>query len=365
MSYEPGKMGVAEGMALVFTTTFTPIFLSSPAVYVDQAATAVWLLPLITGFCGIAMIMVLLFLMQYVPGDLYAVSERLLGKTGARIITLYLIAAFFINTVLMLRQFAENTLLTAIPALDITVAIGWYALMAAIVIFVGIEPIARATYIVLPFGLTGFVFLLLFLYDKFDLHNLSPWLGTGLLPVFKTGIVASGLGIGAFILPVLAPAFQNLRTIRTATLLGFGLSAVFRAIILFVYTGIFSVAVGREKVLPFFEMARLINVNRFIQRVEAFFIVLWVIFGIATIAISFYVALYLLTRLFNLASMRPLVWTLAIVAAQLALLPSDVATVIELSVFANSGLTAGLFAIPMILLVVALVKGRTTENHVS
>ncbi|MDR3562118.1 MAG: endospore germination permease [Negativicutes bacterium] len=363
MSYDPGKMGVAEGMALVFITTFTPIFLSSPAVYVDQAATAVWLLPLIGGFCGVAMIMVLLFLMQYVPGDLYEVSEQLLGKTGASLITLYFITAFFIDTVLTLRQFAENTLLTAIPALDITIAIGWYALMAAVVIFIGIEPIARATYLVLPFAFTGLVFLLLFLHDRFDLNNLSPWLGTGLLPVIKTGIVASGLGVGVFILPVLAPAFQNLRTIRAATLLGFGLSAVFRAVILFMYTGIFSVAVGREKVLPFFEMARLIYVNRFIQRVEAFFIVLWVIFGIATIAISFYIALYLLTRLFNLASMRPLVLPLAIVATQLALLPSDDATIIELSVLTNDGLTAGLFAIPMILLVVALVKGRTTANH--
>ncbi|MDR3563431.1 MAG: GerAB/ArcD/ProY family transporter [Negativicutes bacterium] len=363
MSYEPGKMGVAEGMALVFTTTFTPIFLSSPAVYIDQAATAVWLIPLIAGLGGIAMIMVLLFLMRYVPGDLYEVSEQLIGRTGARLIAVYLIAAFFIDTVLTLRQFAENTLLTAIPALDITIAIGWYALMAATVILVGIEPIARATYLILPFGLPGIVFLLFFLHDKFDLYNLSPWFGAGLFPVFKTGIAASGLGIGVFILPVLAPAFQNLKTIRTAAFLGFGLSAVSRTVILFVYTGIFSVAVGREKVLPFFEMTRLIYVNRFIQRVESFFIVLWVIFGIATIAISFYIALYLLTRLFKLASMRPLTLPLAIVATQLALLPSDGATVLELSMLTNNGLTAGLFAIPMLLLVAARVKGRTTANH--
>jgi spore germination protein KB len=125
------------------------------------------------------------------------------------------------------------------------------------------------------------------------------------------------------------------------------------------FTGIFGVAVGREKVLPFFELTRLIYLNRFLQRVETVFIVLWVIFGMAAIAIDLYITIYLLTRLFHLSSMRPLILPLAVVVSQLSMMPPDSATTIELYVKADALIsTPGLFAIPVILLLATLIKGK-------
>lgn len=359
MSYEPGKMGIAEGTALVFLTTFTSVFLSIWSVVIGYAATTAWLIPLIGTICFIAMFAMLLFVMERVPGDLYEVSERLLGKTGARLIMLYFITAFFSDTVLLLRQFAENTLLTAIPDLDICLVTDWYALMAAIAVYTGIEPLARASFVILPFGIVGAFIIMLLLYNNFNIYNLSPWIGTSLPVICKTGVLSSSVYLNTFLLFILAPSFHNLRTIKAAALFGVGMSTLFRVISFFMYTGVFSVAVGREKVLPFFEMVRLIHLNRFIQRVETFFILLWVIFGIATIAINLYVVLYLLTRFCNLPSMRPLILPLVIIAAQLAILPSDIATTIELTTKVNGFfLTFGLFAVPLILLTAAFIQGK-------
>ncbi len=359
MSYEPGKMGIGEGMALVFIATFTSYFLSVWSVFIDQAATTAWLVPAVSALCFVTVFLILLFVMERVPGDLYQVSAQLLGRTGARIIALYFITAFFIDAVLTLRQFAENTLLTAIPGLDIAMITGWYALMAAIVNYFGIEPLARAAFIALPFGLTGLTILLLLLLNRFNLYNLTPWTGLGILSLLKTGITWSGSFLGIYLLPILAPAFQNVKTMRTAALLGLGLSTVFRSLTLFMYVAIFSVAVGREKVLPFFEMARLIYLNPFIQRVEPFFIVLWVIFGMTTIAIDIYAVTYLVTRLFDFPSMRPFFFPLAVIVAQLALLPSDIVTAIELNIKENTMiLVLGAFVIPVILLLAVLIKGK-------
>jgi len=359
MSYQPGKMGVAAGTAIVFTTTFTSFFLSVWSVFTDQAATAAWLVPSINAVCFLSLFWIVLYVMQRVPGDLYEVAERLLGKTGARLITLYFITTFFIDAVLTLRQFAENTLLTAIPSLDISLVAGWYVLIASFYVYLGIEPIARAAYIVLPVGLTALTLLLLGLYTKFHLYNLRPWLGDGLGVLLKSGVPSSGFYLHTFILAILAPAFQNLRTIRTAALLGIGLTTIFRTLTLIMYMGIFSVEVGREKVLPFYEMARLIYLSRYLQRVEAFYIILWVILGLATIAIDLYMANYLLTRLFNLQSMRPLILPLAIIAAQLALIPADIATAIELNVKADTiYFAAGVLVVPVVLLMANLIKGK-------
>ena len=363
MSYRTGKMGVAEGMALVFSTSITSVFYSMWSVYLDHVANSAWLIPLISAGCFLAVFMLLLFVMERVPGDLYAVSETLLGRSGAWAVSAYLIAVFYADAVFTLRQFAENTLLTAIPELNISMIMGSYVLMAAFVIYIGLEPIARGALLVLPFGIVALTLVIILSGNKFHLYFLWPWIGNGITALLKTGVPATGSFIYALILPIFAPAFQNIRTIRTATLFGIGLSTAFRTLIFFMYTGVFSTAAGRELVLPFYNLARIIYLNRFVQRVEAFFIILWAIFGLALIAINLYVALYLLTRLLDLPSMRPLILPMALVAVQLALLPPDIATVIEMYHNYTAYIVApGVFAIPMVLFIATLVKGRAKNK---
>ncbi len=359
MSSQPGNMGVAEGMVLVYLTSFTSVFLSIWTVFDEIAASAAWLAPLVGGSIAISLFLVMLYIMERIPGDLYQITETLLGTWPARMLTLLLILSAVTEAVLLLRQFSENTLLTALPDLDMSLATGWYMLLAVILMQLGITAIARAAYVVLPFGLIGAMLILMGLYEKFDIYNLAPWLGNGLASVAYTGLLASGSFAGIFIIPVFAPSFQNIRTMRAAGMTGILLSAGLRAITFFVYTGIFSVEVGREKILPFFEMARLIHLSRFIQRVESFFIILWVIFGILTIAINIYVAAYLLARLLALPTHRPPILALALLASQLAMLPPNIITAITIhakvsTVFFSSGLVM----IPSILFIALLAKGK-------
>lgn len=358
MSYKPGKMGVVEGAALAFISGITPVFLAIWSIVLERSATGGWITPLITGPCILMLVFIQFYIMQRVPGDLYEVSEKLLGKIAGKLIIIFLILVFFANTVLQLRQYAENTLLTALPSLDITLAMGWFALMASIAVYIGIESLARAASIVLTFGMIGFVLILAALYDRFDIYNVLPWFGSG-IPVVKIGFMTTGLFLGTFILPILAPSFQNIRTLKIAAVLGVSLGTAVRSIVLFFYTGVFSVAVGKEKTLPYFELVRLVYLNRFIQRIESFFIVIWAFFGMTIIAFFLYLVTYLLARLFNLPSMRPLIFPLAMIAIELAMFIPDGATTNELTLKLEGTIqTYGAFAIPLILLIAYLLKGQ-------
>lgn len=364
MKYESGRMGVAEGMSLAFILLGSEIFLCIWSVIVDRTATAAWLVPLISGIIAGVMFLLLLFVFKYVPGDLFQIAEYLLGKTGAKVIILYFITVFFSRTVLLLRQFGDYSLLTAMPDLDMPPITGWYTLMAAIIAYFGIEPLARAMFIILPIGLAALSFVVVLVYNKFHLYNLTPWLGAGLPVLLQNGGSMSGFFIGIFTLPIMAESFQNLRTIRTAGLLAIGLSTVMRIVVLFIYVGIFSMAVGREKSLPFFEMTRLAYLSSFFQRLEALYIPMWVIFGIAAMAAHLYMTAYLLTRLFGLPSFRPLILPLAIITAQLSCQPPDIATTNNLYMQANEFIgTPGLFAIPAVLFIAVLLRGKRRAEH--
>jgi spore germination protein KB len=366
MSRDPGRMGVAEGFALAFIPIVTPMFLPVWSVTVDIAATAAWLVPSLESVFAALSFLTLLFVFSRVPGDLADVAGQLLGRAGAAFLLAYLAAGVYIRAILFLRQFGEYTLLTAMPDIDMALIVGWYALLAALAAHLGLEPLVRAAWLCIPFALAVIIFLLLMLHNKFHLYNLAPWPGAGLPSVLDASLASIGALIGLFALPILARSFQDLRTMRTAALLALGLAFFFRTLILFVFLGCFSVAVGREKVLPFFELTRLVYISPFLQRMEPFFILLWVIFAIATLAIYLYLVAYLLARLFALPSVPPLLPPLAFVAVQIAFLPDDAVTAIRLiGLFNKYVVTPTIFAVPSVLLLALLFKGKGRARRVS
>lgn len=356
--YQPGRMGIADGLALVVLAILPRVFLASLTQLLDQAATASWLTVIVAGAATLAALMALIYVIARLSGDLVDVTAHLWGRPVAWLVALWCMAAFFINTVLLLRQFAENTLITALPAVSLSAAVGWYALAAALITYYGIENLARAAYVILPFAIMGLLAVLALLAPFYHVYNLAPWAGMGWGHAVTTGLATTGFDIGALVLIILGPAWQDARTLRAAAAFGVGGGALLKSLAMVVFTVVFGVAVGREKTLPFFEMARLVYINRYLQRIEAFFIILWVIVGVLSAAIGLYITLYLLARLCHLPALRPLIPALAVLAGELALLPTDVAEVLRLDALAVRWFSWGLYALPLLLLLGLVLQGR-------
>lgn len=322
MRYQPGRMGAAEAMAIVFILTFYNVFLSTPAITVDMTGNIGWIAPLLSGIYSWVTMWVLLLVLERHNGDLLTVAEKLLGKWGARLVGVYYLLMFVIFAVLSIRQFAENTLMTALPELDFSIATAWYAISAAVLVYYGIEAMARASYIILPFSIFGLLLVLAMLIPEMHFFYLAPWFGTGLDQLFLNSIM--GYNAGVIVIALLAGSMQNRQVKSAALWFGLGSSVLMKSLAIGVFIMVFGAKAAAEKTLPFFEMARLIHLSRFIQRLEALFILLWAIVGITSIAISLYFALYLLARLTGLPSIRPVVLVVTLIAAQLAMLPEDI-----------------------------------------
>lgn len=366
MSYESGKMGIAEGMAIVFTVTFVPVFQSIWSITMDLAKGASWMVPCINGLVTIGVFLLLLRVMERVPGDLIDISRKLLGKPITMMIGIVYFMHFYAESALLLREFSENTLLTALPYLEFSAAILFYSFVAVVILYLGIEPLARGTYIVMPMIVLAILLVVLFLYPKFIFLQLAPWQGPGIEKVLVSGTQLSGFNFGIMLLPILGRSLHNAKTIRYAALYGFGISVLMRIVMILSFTLVYGAGVGREKMLPFFEMTRAVYVSRYLQRVEALFILLWVIAGIAAIAVTLYVSIYIIGRLFDLPALRPLFIPVVLTAAQLAMLPPDITSVLLLHAnLVTTWYNIGSIIIPLFLFIVFLVRrkeGKTCSS---
>ncbi|MDR3592224.1 MAG: GerAB/ArcD/ProY family transporter [Negativicutes bacterium] len=363
MSYQPGRMGLAGGIALIFVTTSSPLFLSLFSINAEKGGNSAWLLPLLSLIDFLVVLYPLLYVLETTGKDLYGACEELLGTVAARLIALYLIGVYFLDAVLLLRQFTENTLITALPGINFEFIVGWYILLVVFLLYRGLEPMVWTSYIIMPVAVAGMILLIILVWSRFHLVYLTPWQGTGLDRVVLQGLLLNGINFGALLPFIFAVSFQNAATIKRSVFYGLGLSVAVRSMVLGAYMASFGAAATQEKVLPFFELARLVYINRFIQRIEALYILLWVMMGMLNIAIDIYAGLYLTCRLFNLPALRPLIAPAAVVIAELSMLPSDVMSVI---VFYSQAITTiysfGTAVLPLVLFLAALLRTRRQKS---
>lgn len=359
MKYQSGRLGIAEGLALVFFITFPPIFLSTAGKSVQASGNLGWLPGTIAALIGIVLMYLYSRVLERYPGDLISATQSLLGQLMAWIISIFYFIVFFGLATLWTRQFAENTLLTALPYTSFDIVILWYGIGSALLIYAGIEALCRAAYVIMPFCIIALLLVFALLLPLYKPMYLLPWQGKGLANLLTPTINLIGASAPLALLFILAPAFQTINTLRSALLLGFGGSAIMRVSAVIVFIMVFGSAVGGEKMLPFYEMARLIYLNRYIQRLEAIFILLWVIVGIIAIALCLYGSLYIIAKLFKLPTIKPLIPAAALAMMQLAMLPQDTNEVLQIeSVFFGLFCAPGAVFFPTVLLLAFLFKGR-------
>lgn len=357
MSYQTGTMGVAEGSAIIFILLLPRVTMNSFTIAIAEFGQISWLYIVINGLDVLVMAGLLLYVHSKASGDVYSIATDLVGKKTAVVIMTVLTIAFFINATLLVRQYAEYTVVTSLPDLDLTVSVLVYALGGFFTGYLGISGVTRCSVIFMPLIIVTILGTILLLYPFYIPYQLLPWQGYGLVPCLVQGVVkGSGFNMGFLVPFILAPAFQNIRTIRRALLRGITSSVLLKVMVMIVFLMVFGVAVGSEKTMPFFEMTRLIYLNRFFQHIEALFIVVWVILGTLAIAINFFIAVYLLGRLLNLPSTRPVMLCLALLMVSLGLMPENITQVVTIDNYFLYFDNIAVYGIPVLLFIATLSK---------
>ncbi|SDF13152.1 GerAB/ArcD/ProY family transporter [Sporomusa acidovorans] len=362
MSYQGGNMGVAAGVSLVFVATIPRIFLTTLASRLVDDAQIAWLSVLISSIATLFMIRLLLYVLSRTGGDLIDATRRLLGNTAAWLVALFYIALFFGNTVLLLREFAENTLLTALPLAEFSLVTIWYIAWVTVFISFGIEVMGRVSYMVLPFLVAFMLLVVIFLIPFYNINQLVPWQGHGLTLAVYHGFSWAGINIGAVLLAVYAREFQTSKTATQALIFGVGGALFMKVVYSQSYLMVFGVNVGQEKILPFFEMARLVYLNRYLQRIEALLIALWGMVSMLALAVSLYTAVYLIARILNLPSGRPIIPLMAGIAANIAMLPPDIITVLGYEKIYHFTSSVGIYGVPLLLFIAFCFKRKEVKR---
>ena len=363
-AFQTGKMGVAEGIAIIFFLLMPRLFLSRVAELVENAGQVAWLVVAIDAVYPFTAAFMLCTVMSPSPKNFFEICQKLLGKPAAFLVCMYYIFSLAANSSSLLRQYCENTITTALPDADIEIIALLYLVTIAGLCWMGAEAVARSGMIVLPVIVVSLLFIMGALYPFYGFYNLSPWRGYGVDIAIRSGISEAGLNMSMIAVFIFWPAFQTGRTVKKVLLAAFGFSVFLKVIFYVVFVLAFGMAVSSERAMPFYEMAKLVYINPYVQRVESFFIVDWCWIGILAVSLNLYAALYLCCQIFHLPDIRPLIVPAVFTMGSISLLPENLTTILVLDRNLVHVANIGIYIVPTLLFILFKLKQGKRINYV-
>ncbi len=351
------KIGTWEAVATIGCISLIPILLTLPTYAVTDFGTATFLHNVYTTILTLIMLVIILSLYKnFSHMDIVDIAKHVGGKPLQIICGIILISTILILCILTFSEFTQNlqnVLFPDAPQEYISILFGIGILIS---VFLGIRGIFRTSSIVVPMIAVGFIFMFFVLFNDTDITNFFPVFGNGISNFFSQGFNRIARYEGIFYIFLITPYVKNYKKVGY---LSFILSTFFVLPIIFLLVGNIPYPSITENYFPIFELTRLINLGRFIQRVESIFILLWLLATFIYLSLSVYFAIYIFQKIFDLQYSQRLIPCFTTIIMSICTLLNSFEIIIKIrNFFFVHVSTYVLYILPIILLIVANIKRR-------
>ena len=318
----------------------------------------VWISVILGGVITITAGLIMVKLSQQFPEKtFYQYIDEILGKWLGGLLSLVIICYFLTTSSFQLRAMAEvirYLLLEGTPTWAIMMIFMWVSLY---LIIGGINPIARLFEIILPLTVILFLVVTFMSFKIFEIDNLRPVLGEGIVPVLK-GVKTTALAFsGPEVMLLLIPFMNSPKKAGKALLVGVSIPLIFYVITVVMVIGALSIDGVVMRTWPTLDLIRSFEVAGLIfERFESLLLVVWIMQIFATFTITFFAAALGLAQITK-KSIHPFMFGLLPILYILAMIPKNINDLFKQGDFVGN-IAMFLFGLlPLLLLIISRIKG--------
>src|SRR5690625_2571145 len=322
-----------------------------------------WLVILISGVMFTVMAILATKLAVLFPGQSFlSYTSYLVTKPVATIITfIYSIIAFFLSaySICSVAFIFQECLFEQTPVEVLGLL---FLLVVAYAVSGSMAGIFRLNILVLPIILFFGLFIILFSIHWFEAVNFLPMFQTnfksyiyGIKETFNTFV---GYGIILFYISML----KKHQHLSKRVIIGMSIPIVLYIAIFLTSIGVFGHAVTANLKYPMIELAKRIDVpGGIFERVDAFIFTIWMMAIFNTVAITFDVAVYLLSSIFKRIEKKLLTFILSPIVFYISMFPQQIHQMETFGRMINH--FTGYFTIVVIigLLLIAKIRGVNSD----
>ncbi|MGG1400717.1 spore germination protein [Bacillus salipaludis] len=356
------QITTSQAAVIIINAILGTGILTLPRASVDKVGTPdVWITVLLGGLLAIFAGIIIAKLGQRFPQKtFYLYSQDIVGKWVGGFLGLLVIGYFLATSGFQIRSLTEVTkflLLEGTPSWAIILPfmlVGLYLMMG------GINPIARHFDIILPITVVLFLLAIFLSFKIFEIDNLRPVLGAGIIPVLKgvktTALAFTGPEVMLFLVAFMSEPNKAVK----AVIVGITIPLIFYIITVVLVIGALSADEVVTRTWPTLDLLRSFEISGLIfERFESLLLAIWIMQMFTIYTIAHYAAALGLAQIFK-KSIHPFMIGLVPVIYFISMIPKNLNDVFKLGdVIGNAAMY--LFGVmPLFLLIIAKWVRRAT-----
>ena len=295
--------------------------------------------------------------------ELGEIFEIVTGKFLGKVLALVFSGYFVYYAGSSLREFVEMIKAYVLPYTPPSAIIATFLVVVVFFAYVGLEGIARMSYICFVIVIIGIALILILPLPFYKFDNLFPIAGYSLQTTLYAGLLRTSAYSDVIFLAFIINAIHGTKQFKKVGLISLSLSGAIISLTILCSLLAFEYTQARENLSTLFQLSRIIYFNRFFQRVESIFIFIWVVASIVNVALAFYMAASIFCKTFNVPNHRPSLLLFAFCTFTVTLLPESLSEVVEKNVlFLRQYSIFITYLIPLLVLLLALIRGKKGEK---
>ena len=352
------KIGKFEAIALIVMISMNQIFLNLSNIVIVNTGSSAWINVIIISIVAILFCLLISKLFKPFPAhDIVDISEYL-GKKILKTIVgiLYILFFIFISSVI-LRYLTNSLKLIYFEKSPLTFLLILFLIPVVFAVRLGIKPISRVNLIFIPIVLISMLIILFSTSKDFVPQRIFPILGFGANETFLIGLNNIFTFSAFAYLYFLIPLLKNPDDFKKVALSSIIISAIYIFLSIICLIMMFPFIAFTDEMLSIYLLTRLIEFGKFFQRVDAIFILIWILSAFSFLSITIEFANRILKKLLNLKTHKEMAYSICAIIFSLALAFANFSTIKFIqNELLRYFVIALVFIISLIILVLANLK---------
>lgn len=352
------KIGFIEAIALISIVMTNKIILNTPKEIISSTGSASWLNALYVSIIAVLITWFIAYLFKKFQGkDILDICEFLGGNTLKTVMGIFYIFLLILVPMFVIKNFSETLQLIYFRTSPLIYIVLFFIIGSIITNKFSIKVLSKANLIIIPIVFISIIVILLSSIKNFTPQRIFPILGYGANETFFMGLsnLFSFSGIGYLLF--LNPFLNKTTEFKKISIISIIISGIylFLSVTCILLSLSFTFKSGES--FSLYLLTRNLEYGRFIQRIDAIFILIWIISTISYISIAIYFCIYIFKKLTKICDSSSINYTIHLLILTFLLLPSNFATLNNLigKAFKFSSLIL-LFGLSTIILILANLK---------
>lgn len=310
------------------------------------------------------MTILITFLFKKFQGqDILDVCKFLGGNTLTIIMGILYILLLLLVPIFVVKNFSEALQVIYFKTSPLIFILLFFIISSTIANKFSLKVLAKANLIITPIIFFSIIIILFSSFKNFNVRRIFPILGYGVNQTFFSGLsnVFSFSGIGYLFF--IGPFINNAKDFKKMSIISIVLSGLYLFLSVTCILLSLSPTFKSEETFSLYLLTRNLSYGRFIQRVDAIFIFLWIISVITYISFAIYFAIYIFKKLTKISDTSSINYTINLLVLTVLLIPSSLAVTAQIAhkTF-KIGTLIFLFGISIIILILANLKLKIIDK---